>query len=593
MGKDAPYGRESMTYRQHSQMQKDLYAYDRYSYSRSMQEEREFVPGHGETKGQVERDNEIIRGINQAAGYAAAQDTMVDRIREFTKESVERSSWLTKNKVPKKAKLDAKMDKAEAAFGIYGMSKSQRTKRGKKFNEKAKLQSLMISEVKASTWMREDALYGLMEDIRNGQQDKEASRIFAERTADQAEDLAPMMKDLATWYRGEMAFRADRKEEYTQEELARYASRMDTMQMLVRPERREEAYRTIIKDFEDLDISMFDYKNDQEFVTGNGRYSFARRHTALRGFSRMEEIIERSGIYEDSPKQKKKLIAKAKTIKEILEDYDRRALFLQSPYYTLLAGKDVDSFSDEEIRSRIVKTEDPYVRTYLEKMLENRRNFGFAKGRKAKEVMEENLNPEKREKKLEEKKKERDKEQRKVRKKELEEQGRRRQTLLDAAEKYVEPKQFDTGNVEYLKKTAPGFYGLDRYDEVQDVLGKRIIELHTDANRLNQKYRRYEDLKFVWKDAAPELYQTLVLQQQRLSSIDFTVQGLKEVKASIRNNGGLKIDGRTFSSEAEVDALISELTESAEYHQLLSAYLQNLTDMEFALDQLNKGQQQE
>ncbi len=405
MGNDTPYGSESMTVKQTGKMENVFREYER-------KETFQSIAGQGFADRKIDSiESETKKKIKRAGDRANAEDSLLSRVKDFTKQSIRRSSWLRSFKMPEKAEIDDEMKKAEATFGIKSMSKSQRTKRGKKFKEKAKLQAEMVSELTSTNWLREEAMYKVL--------DEETPSLYMQPDLlDEAEaadpEMAMILKDTAHYYKQNEVYWEDSGFEKSARE-AMKASQLSLYSDLLSKDKvtRDKAFEKILKHFLELDLSQFDYKSDKEFVKGDGKNTFAQRYATLRAYSHVREIIKRCRKGNDYPT----LYAKADTIKEILADYDRRALFLQSPYYALLAGKDVDSFSDEELRKRIGKTEDPFVKAYMEKMLENRLNFGFTKGRKAEEIMKQNFDPEKKAKNEEKKRKAREKEQEKLRKK--------------------------------------------------------------------------------------------------------------------------------------------------------------------------------
>ncbi len=568
MGNDAPYGSESMTESQKQDYKKAFSEHD--------EKQMTLAAGTSMDHMKVTLDkSEERQKIRQVSEKANAQDTLLDRIKEFTRQSVKRSSWLSTYKVPKKAALDEEMSKAEETFGIRSMSKSQRTKRGKKFKEKAKLQAKMVSEVTEANWYREEALYDMMET-----ESHKAQKDYLDNAAGVDPETALIMRDLSHYYRG-----VHYGISYEETDLGKQlddSRQMEIMEDIVSKDKktRDKAYERVLDDFLNLDLSQFDYSSDKEFVMGDGKNTFAKRYAALRAYSHVREIIKRCRLGTDYPT----LNAKADTVQEILADYDRRALFLQSPYYALLAGKDVDSFSDEELRSRIEKTEDPYVKTYLEKMLENRQNFGFTKGRKAEDIFKEYFEPEKKAKKEEKKRAERDKEQDKLRKKEIREQENRKKILKAAADEQFEYKKLTPGEARDLCTKAPTLMRLEAVGQTKEVLDKRILELHNTANEIKFDPKSYDNTAVKWKLIDhPKVYYDLLDKQDRLNLIGQRVEALNEIKALTKGDGGVEVKGKVFSSAQEIDEVISSMTDTEEYKKLLEDFIKDLGKMEHEL----------
>ena len=96
-------------------------------------------------------------------------DTLYDRMQSYTDQAVEQSSWLKEEKIPlKKSKeVENEIGKAAEAIGVGHLSSSQRSKRGKKFKEKAVLQSKMVNLSYECQWHRKEALNDLMKHGKN------------------------------------------------------------------------------------------------------------------------------------------------------------------------------------------------------------------------------------------------------------------------------------------------------------------------------------------------------------------------------------------------------------------------------------------
>ena len=122
-------------------------------------------------------------------------------------------------------------------------------------------------------------------------------------------------------------------------------------------QRRDEAmYRRFEKELSVTDLSCFHYKDDEEFVGSN----FTARYAALRYFSNLSESDRFSA--ED-----------LSHIRELRSDYEYRAIIIQSPYYALLANRDPDKMSDEELRLRIKRTEHVALKGFLQELLNRRK----------------------------------------------------------------------------------------------------------------------------------------------------------------------------------------------------------------------------
>ncbi len=97
----------------------------------------------------------------------SATDTLGQRLLARTKATKGASSWLCQRRIPQGQELNEKMDEATKTFGLSTISKSQRTKRGKKFKEKAHLQATMFNQMTSYLSERDIALDNVLEHGRN------------------------------------------------------------------------------------------------------------------------------------------------------------------------------------------------------------------------------------------------------------------------------------------------------------------------------------------------------------------------------------------------------------------------------------------
>ena len=366
----------------------------------------QFIPFDSTTD---EERNAVLDRVNEVSRSAEKSDTLSYRLEKYSKDVMKGSSWLNKRKIPDKKTIGDEIDKAAKAFGISQLSSSQRSKRGKRFIQKAKLQADMINLANLCRWERDESLDDLM---RHGMYARLGTDMLADstmimdrpressikagavpkptymRNVDvQIDQYGTMLRDLSFYYD------LKARDEYTPGRVDPGLFHYDIIEKIADENRRNDGYRLVTHEFMLLDISQFDYENNNDFLD-NHDHSFERRYASLRAFSHMSEILDELEEHSGAPMAAEQMLqcrAKAQTVKEILKDYETRMIMLQSPYYTLLAGKDVNSFSDKDLRERMGKTEDPLIKAFIGRVLEKRSRQGFGAGKKARSIYEKNL----------------------------------------------------------------------------------------------------------------------------------------------------------------------------------------------------------
>ncbi len=357
---------------------------------------------------------------------ATQRDSLKAYLDEKTQKNLSSSSWLSKQAFPSEEDLNKEMDKAaETVFGSAAISKSQRTKRGQKFKEKAKLQAKMMNELNAYIWKREAAMDTALkigresflvkditaEAIQNdtvGEQERigrsaTSFAFFHQLTGDMKKNdrFGVMAKDMAM-------YDLFKDESVLEDRLSYHKKAKETALLLSNMYNKKETYQEqavkILQDFKNLDLSQFDYQSNEDFLAGQGERSFAGRFASLRMFSHSltllidlkdnQDAMER--LTGETEPQKveaayEALRMKAELIREIAQDYESRALMIQSPYFALLASKDADALSIEELEKRRDTTEDEPAKMYLTELIHQRRRKGFGRGRSAAEVYNERL----------------------------------------------------------------------------------------------------------------------------------------------------------------------------------------------------------
>ncbi|WP_034446243.1 hypothetical protein [Butyrivibrio sp. AE2032] len=344
----------------------------------------------------------------------AAADTFGERLLEKTQKLQEGSTWLAQRRVPGQKAFEQELDKTAEIFGMNTLGKSQRTKRGKKFEEKAALQAEMATQMNGYILTREASLdyvlehgrnYALGEDMLISMKDNAALdrygfvggivTFFHQANSDQKleenDRAGEMAKDMAM-------YSVAVGEEMSDDDRLLYMQKGSLeLSDLFKNKSRFSFYNRVLDKLNDLDFTQFEYKTNESFAMGKGKKSFASRFATLRYYSHCVTMLE------DMEAEKKKnpdfrlpddfeaLRIKAEFIKEILVDYENRALLIQSPFFALLAAKDFDGFSVQELEMRMERTSDTLAKQYLESVIKQKKSKGFGRGVSAKEVLKQRL----------------------------------------------------------------------------------------------------------------------------------------------------------------------------------------------------------
>ncbi len=136
-----------------------------------------------------------------------------------------------------------------------------------------------------------------------------------------------------------------------------------------------------------LDLSMFDYKSDEEFVSKlKSNYMWLQRAESLE--KAYETALQDRCLKMSSDFSKTSMETRFLALKEIKADYDARIAMINSPYYALLAEGDLKKLSDEELRARQENADqdDPQLSEFLKNYrLLDQKKTAFKKGEKAKD----------------------------------------------------------------------------------------------------------------------------------------------------------------------------------------------------------------
>ncbi|MCR5055179.1 MAG: hypothetical protein K6A69_10090 [Lachnospiraceae bacterium] len=321
----------------------------------------------------------------------SAKDTFAERLR-MSEAELMKSSWLLDRTIPKKATIDKEMEEAHKVFGFGTLSDSQKAKRGQKFKEKAERQAKAARELKLHQVGRTAALDAVLTDtipagIYALRHDEEKMTSFLSDTG-HLEGTGEMMDDIAfyaVWKNyakknerkmGDATAFLEHMPAVTKEQaLARVRNLTDS-------DNYKEEYVNILLELEQLDIDLFNYQDDDQFIQ-----NYSCKLAALRMYSHGDKMLK---AVEKDPRLKGKavkLLAKTAVINDIIKDYENRALMIQSPYYVLLAGKEVEGLSEKDLRKRLERTEDDAARGFIQRLLERRTGITFKKGAKASDFL--------------------------------------------------------------------------------------------------------------------------------------------------------------------------------------------------------------
>ncbi len=368
--------------------------------------------------------------IQRVLESAKKQDKQGEEMKELTTFS-SKATWLLTRTIPTNSEIEGGIDDATKTFKIASLSDSQKTKRGQKFKKKAVRQAKMINIMNQCHWQREEALENLLKHGKNARygtdvsapvwdvmgkqttlyRDKEKA-AFLENVGEDLDEVSVQMRDISFYFeqkRGSKdqeaaeppkpltgVSRYDEKQkkwvdiaEEQKEEALHPVTRYHykPLELIADPKTRTEGYKKVLEELEKLDLSIFDYKDNEEFMKDEGEKSFVKRYASLRAFSHAQDMIRAVGRAELGDAKYIMLSAKADIILDILKDYNSRAILLQSPYYVLLAEKDFDDLSADDLKERIDNTKDILAKNYMEQILERRGTKRFKKGSSANEIL--------------------------------------------------------------------------------------------------------------------------------------------------------------------------------------------------------------
>ena len=478
------------------------------------------------------------------------KDAGEQTLERFSNKMVKKTAWLNKPHIPKQAEIDDAHKDAAATFGLKSLSWNQRIKRGKKFKNKAITQAHMINTMKKCNFQRDVAMSLVMESHASAvlMQDKD----YLENIGDEnnVDLVAPMMKDLAFLHAQDIYRERDKMGAFVDETPDYLAS--DQMQKMADPKTRNDTFVKVLEKFAELDLNKFNYKSDEEFAKDEGENSFTQRYAELKAYSHaasMLRIVDNASkndgmeLPESISENMDLLHRKARVLQDILLDYNNRAMLLQSPYYVLLGGKDLDGLSSDDLRVRIGRTDDKAAKMYMQLIIDQRSLKGFAKGKKAEELM----TPAK-----------------EIAKKDKEK---------FMGENYT-PKTIDsTAACTYLPYLAEPSDYLSKEKEL-DKLKSRVITLHRNLSMtttaIDEETKR-EDIVVLSDAVDAKLYGELLANQQTLENTRARVAALMKLEKEV-----------TYKQSLDIQDEIRGILTGAEYQNTINELISNTEKMEAA-----------
>ncbi len=343
----------------------------------------------------------------------AATDTLGSELLARTQARINATSWLASRTIPAEETVHSLQQTARETFGLKSVGKAQKIKRGRRFAKKARMQASMMNQMRDYYGNRDVALEQVLEHGRNFAVGKDVSiptgeeaekgkqrisyagalvSFFHQTNSDKKltanEKAGEIAKDVAMYY-----YRASLDAETEDDSVYNLHKGAIDLSDLYKEETKKGFYKRVLTRLGSLDLSKFDYKSNEEFATGKGENSFACRFAELRYFSHsldMLEELDKNG-WTDSLENAEEIRIKAQLIREILADYENRAILLQSPYFVLLASRDFDKIDKDELIRRKTATNDPLVIEYLDGLLKQKEQTGYGRGKNASKILAERL----------------------------------------------------------------------------------------------------------------------------------------------------------------------------------------------------------
>ncbi len=331
-------------------------------------ESKRFITEEEKQKALWAQTQEGKSAISEKVNSFLTEDSQ--RIQSEKKIVDDRAKWAMFFGVSIKPKEVAEnaIDKAYSkVFRDKSLGKSQKTKRAASFNEKERRQNLVNSEMSQYHTVRDRAVNMIAEDSIAGESQEE----FLESKDVKKSKYSEATRDIAVYA---------------------YISRQDSIGDMAKKfyksasssETEDSAPEYLLREMEKLDLSEFEYESDSEFAT-----DLSLKMAKLRAFSHAEDYLREIKLGRlqigGEPLDITGLTAKAQMLEAIKTDYENRMLLMESPYYVLLAKKDMDGLSEEGFNDLVDDVKNEELKTYVDAFKKIKANKLFGKGEKVSE----------------------------------------------------------------------------------------------------------------------------------------------------------------------------------------------------------------
>ena len=288
-----------------------------------------------------------------AQALVGMEDTLVSQSRliDSMKTNADMSTWIRDYKIPDRKTLkESYNDSRGAAFYKADVIDSHKSKRKSAYMEKAKTQTVASGVTHRELESRE-----------------KAKNAFLEETPEieVAEEDVAFLQDWSALLYSE-----------TQDH-DRFSVLADIFSEEV--SKQKQAAGEMAERILSLDMSDFDYKDDQEFLRKISEKDVYKKLCAMSDAWKIVGILD-NGLPDA---RITKLKSRIMTLQDIREDYENRLTILQSPYYALLLSSDKEDVKYKRLREAMA--DDPASMAYFT-AVEKRPVLKFGKGKSAKEL---------------------------------------------------------------------------------------------------------------------------------------------------------------------------------------------------------------
>ncbi len=325
----------------------------------------------------METKRTITEEERQRMGWASEQerkDAVKEKVSAFLgeesgkylneKKSVEiKAKWALHFGMTLKPKevMENSIDMAYSkVFTKKSLGKSQKSKRAASFNEKERRQNQVYSEIYQYHNIRDKAVNLIAEDNALS----ETKQAFMEKNDVTGSKYAEATRDVAVFaYLSQQKSMGDLAKKF-------YRSAASS-------ETEDNAPELLVREMEKIDLSEFEYKSDSEFATG-----LSVKISKLRAFSHVKAYLREIKlgriVLTGGPIDLTALNAKMEMLEAIKTDYESRMAMMESPYYVLLAQKDLDGLSKDKLDG-MANTDNLELKAYVEAFRTNKANKLFKK----------------------------------------------------------------------------------------------------------------------------------------------------------------------------------------------------------------------